>query len=95
MPELPTTAWFDLEPDWVCEVLSPSTIRYDKGEKRDIYAASGVRYLWHGDVACRILECFELVDGHWVLHKAYKDDDTVTAPPFDAVPFDLKPLWPK
>ncbi len=25
MPELPETAWFELAPAWVCEVLSPST----------------------------------------------------------------------
>ena len=27
MPKLPETAWFELPPDWVCEILSPSTAR--------------------------------------------------------------------
>ncbi|HTN89597.1 MAG TPA: Uma2 family endonuclease, partial [Sorangium sp.] len=29
MPELPETAYFPLAPDWICEVLSPSTERVD------------------------------------------------------------------
>ena len=38
MPTLPETAWFELAPDWVCEVLSPGTRRLDLTEKRDVYA---------------------------------------------------------
>jgi Uma2 family endonuclease len=29
MPALPTTPWFELAPDWVCEVLSPATAIVD------------------------------------------------------------------
>ena len=32
MPELPETAYFELAPDWVCEVLSPSTEAYDRAD---------------------------------------------------------------
>src|SRR5262245_24033159 len=63
MPKLPETAWFSLAPDWVCEMISRSTERYDRGEKRDIYAAHGVRHLWHLDPTARLLETFELTDG--------------------------------
>ena len=35
MPELPETAWFGMRPDSVCEVVSPSTAKYDRGIKRD------------------------------------------------------------
>ena len=95
MPQLPATAWFEIVPDWVCEVLSPSTIRRDKGEKRDIYGANGVRHLWHVDVATKLLEVFELTEGRWMLHRTFRDDESVAAPPFEAVPFDLRPLWPR
>ena len=38
MPEFPTTAYFTLAPDWVCEALSPSTSKVDRLEKRPAYA---------------------------------------------------------
>ena len=38
LPSLPETAWIGIAPDWICEVLSPSTQSYDRGEKRTIYA---------------------------------------------------------
>ena len=93
MPKLPQTAWFELAPDWICEVISPSTARYNKGEKRDLYAARGVEHLWHIDPAPRLLEVFELSDGKWVLLKTYRDEDSVTAPPFTDAPFSLGLLW--
>ncbi len=101
MPELPDTAFFELPPDWVCEVLSPSTERYDRGAKRDIYAAAGVRHLWLLDPVCEQLETFELQNGRWLLLATYDAATTgrdgalikVTAPPFDALPIDLQRLW--
>ncbi|XXS87726.1 Uma2 family endonuclease [Sorangium sp. So ce590] len=36
MPELPDTAYFALAPDWICEVLSPSTEDVDRDEKMPI-----------------------------------------------------------
>ena len=38
MPELPTAAFFELAPDWICEVLSPSTAAEDRADKMPIYA---------------------------------------------------------
>ncbi|MCH9808252.1 MAG: Uma2 family endonuclease [Alphaproteobacteria bacterium] len=94
MPEFPDTAWIDLAPDWACEVISPSTARYDRGEKREIYAREGVTHLWHVDPIDRLLEAFELQDGNWVLLKTLKNDEEVALPPFAAVPFSLGALWP-
>jgi Uma2 family endonuclease len=93
MPRLPDTAYFEQAPAWICETISPSTARYDRGAKRDIYARHGVTHLWHLDPTDRLLETFELRDGLWVLLKAYRDDDAVAAPPFAAVPFQLGLLW--
>jgi Uma2 family endonuclease len=90
---IPDTAWFDLTPDWVCEVLSPKTQRYDKGEKRDLYARHGVGYLWHVDPDARLLEVFSLNDGKWLVEHTFRDDDAVAAPPFGAIPFRLGLLW--
>lgn len=93
MPRLPDAAWFDIAPDWVCEILSPGTRRLDLTEKRDIYAAAGVRHLWLIDPDARTLEAFENSDGRWMLIAARKDDEEVRVPPFDAVAFGLSALW--
>ena len=38
LKELPEKAYFELAPDWVCEVLSPSTARYDRVSKMHVYS---------------------------------------------------------
>ena len=94
MPELPGTAYFTLAPDWVCEVLSPSTRRVDLQEKRPVYAREGVAHLWLIEPADRTLEAFELRDDEWVLIATAKDDEPVSVRPFDAITFNLGDLWP-
>jgi hypothetical protein len=93
MPAMPDTAWFDLVPDWACEVLSPSTRQLDLTDKRDIYGANGVRHLWLIDPVDRTLEAFALADGAWVLIAALKADAEVRVAPFEAVTFPLAALW--
>ena len=93
MPELPGTAYFTLAPEWVCEVLSPSTRRVDLQEKRPVYAREGVVHLWLIEPADRTLEAFELRDGEWVLIACAKDDEPVSVRPFDAITFSLGDLW--
>ncbi len=94
MPALPETAWIEVAPDWVCEVLSPSTQRYDRGDKRTIYAEAGVGHLWHVDPILKMLEVFELRDGKWLLAGVFHDDAAVAAPPFGELTFALNMLWP-
>lgn len=94
MPELPTTAYFTLVPDWVCEVLSPSTRALDLGGKRSVYAREGVAYLWLVDPDARSLEAFELRGTVWVLMDTLFDDAPVSLPPFEAISFNLGDLWP-
>ena len=94
MPEFPETAWFALAPDWVCEILSPSTARTDRALKVPIYAREGVSHLWLVDPDARTLEVFQLQDnGHWLLLETLKEDDPVRQPPFEAVSFSLGTLW--
>ena len=46
LPAIPDEAFFTLAPDWVCEVLSPSTERIDRSRKLRIYAEAGVQHAW-------------------------------------------------
>lgn len=94
MPQLPETAWFELPPDWICEILSPSTASTDRAIKMPLYAREGVSHLWLVDPDTRTLEVYRLQDdGHWLLLATLKDDDSVQQPPFDAVSFSLASLW--
>ena len=93
MPRLPETAWFELPPDWVCEILSSSTARVDRAEKLPVYARHGVRYAWLVEPDLRTLEVFENREGQWVLLTVLEDDAAVSQPPFDAISFSLSSLW--
>ena len=94
LPTLPETAWFELAPDWACEILSPATARTDRAVKMPIYARESVSHLWLVDPDLRTLETYTLEQGRWVLLGGYKEDDQVSAPPFDAIELDLSALWP-
>lgn len=94
LPEYPETSYFTLAPDWVCEVLSASTVRRDRTIKSRLYAEAGVSHLWIVDPRQQLLEVFTLVDNHWLLSGAWSSDDKVAAPPFDAISFSLADLWP-
>ena len=94
MPEYPDTPWFTLAPDWVCEILSPSTRKLDLEEKRPIYAREGVSHLWFVDPAARTLEAFALEGGAWTPAGAARENEPVRLPPFEAVTFPLGALWP-
>jgi len=93
MPSLPETAWFELPPDWVCEILSPGTAADDRAEKLPIYAEHGVVHVWLIDPRLRTLEAFENNGGKWRLLTILNGQDRVSLPPFDAIAFDLSLLW--
>jgi Uma2 family endonuclease len=93
LPSLPDAAWIDLAPDWLCEILSPSTARVDRAEKLPIYAHWGVGHVWLADPDLRTLEAYRNVEGQWLLIATLKDDDAVSVAPFDAISFDLSGLW--
>lgn len=93
MPNIPDDAFFSLPPDWVCEVLSPSTSRIDRTRKLPIYARAGVPHAWLVDPAAETLEVYRLESGHWILASTHGADDLVTAIPFDAITIDLRRFW--
>lgn len=72
-------------PDWVCEIISPSSARRDRVKKRDLYAAHGVAFYWIVDLEARTLEAFELSGKRWLLVGNYGDDATAAVPPFEAI----------
>ncbi len=94
MPAFPVGPYCTLAPDWVCEVLSPSTRKLDLHGKRPVYAREGVGHLWLVDPTDRALEAFELREGKWMPIATAKDDAPVRIRPFEAATFSLGDLWP-
>ncbi len=93
MAVLQDTPFFTMAPDWVCEIVSPSTGRLDRGRKMRIYAREGVARLWFVDPLAHTLEVYRLADGRWVVVSTHGGDDVVRAEPFDAVALRLARWW--
>jgi Uma2 family endonuclease len=77
----------------VCEVLSPSTERVDRGRKLDLYRREGVAHVWLVSPALQTLEVLRRHDLGWLLVATFARDTAVRAEPFDAVELDLAGLW--
>jgi Uma2 family endonuclease len=93
MPAVPDEAFFTLAPDWVCEVLSPSTERVDRGKKLRAYAAAGVTHAWLVKPSDHTLEVLRLREGAWTIVAVWEDTAVVRAEPFDAIDLELGRLW--
>jgi Uma2 family endonuclease len=52
-------------PDWLAEVLSPSTARHDQIRKIPVYERAGVREVWLIDPIDRTLTIYQLEAGHY------------------------------
>lgn len=80
-------------PDWVCEILSPRTARFDRGEKLDVYRREGVGHVWLVDPALHTLEVLRLDGATYRLLGTLSGEGMVRAEPFDAIELDLSALW--
>jgi Uma2 family endonuclease len=85
--------FFELVPDWVCEVLSPSTASLDRGRKLSLYHQEGVSHAWLVDPRAHTLEVYRRGARDWRLAARHGGEDVVRAEPFDAEPLDLGRLW--
>jgi Uma2 family endonuclease len=93
MPRLPETAYFTRSPDWVCEILSPSTVMLDRAKKLAVYAREGVDHAWLIDPAAGTLEVLALAGGHWTILATHFGSVVVRAEPFIEIELDLGSLW--
>ncbi|MCK8601862.1 Uma2 family endonuclease [Desulfoferrobacter suflitae] len=85
--------WISVAPDWVCEILSPTTVQVDRAEKMPIYAQHHVLHAWLIDPIVKTLELFRLESGRWVLLGVYAQSARVHAEPFPEIELDLGLLW--
>lgn len=80
-------------PDWICEVLSPSTEPDDRGPKMDLYRRAGVGNLWLVGWVARTIEIYRRTSDGWLHVATHAGDASVRAEPFDAIELDLSRLW--
>jgi Uma2 family endonuclease len=93
MPVLPAAASISLAPDWICEVLSPSTTRLDRAQKMAIYAREGVAHAWLVDPLAQTLEVYRLERGGWFLVATHAGNAIVRVEPFAEIDLKLALLW--
>jgi Uma2 family endonuclease len=93
LPALPADQSITVVPDWICEILSPSTRSYDQRIKRPFYARIGVQHVWFIDLDARTLTVSRLVDGRWLEIGVFGENDTVHAEPFEAVALNMAEWW--
>ncbi len=93
IPEPPPGHKIEVVPDWVCEIFSPSTKSVDRELKMPLYARHGVGHAWLVDPSARTLEAYALADSRWTTAHVFRDDELVSAAPFEAVTIRLSELW--
>ena len=82
-----------LAPDWICEILSPSTASFDRIQKLAVYAREGVPHAWLIDPIARTLEVLRLDGGRWAAVATHGGDDVVRVEPFADIDLELHALW--
>lgn len=65
LPSLPSEAYFVVAPDWICEVVSPSTAALDRVKKLAVYAREGVSHAWLVDPLAQTIEILRRESGRW------------------------------
>ena len=93
MPHVPDTAYFPLAPDWLCEIISPSTARLESHAEARHLRARRRQPAWLLDPLARTLEVLRLTEGRWTIVATHAGDEVVRAEPFDAIEFTLSEFW--
>lgn len=83
--EIPDGVPVRLVPDWVCEILSPSTADRDLGHKLRTYHRAHVGHYWVIEPALQTLTVYRRQDAAYVPALSARAGEVVRAEPFDAV----------
>lgn len=94
MPSPPTERPLRVDPEFVAEILSPSTAAFDLGEKRAAYHTARVEHVWFVDPSLRTLTVLRWSADGYVILGVYRGGPPVALPPFEAVAVDVSALFP-
>jgi Uma2 family endonuclease len=93
LPSLPEDEPIRLVPDWVCEILSPTTRRNDLLVKKPYYAKIGVPHHWLIDCEVRTVTAYRLESGRWSELGVFGDERDARIEPFGDVTLDIASWW--
>jgi Uma2 family endonuclease len=83
----------EINPNWICEIISPSSVRMDKVLKAALYAECGIEHYWLVDPEQKTLEVRRLEKGQWLVVKTFEGSEKIKAEPFEAIEIDLGSFW--
>jgi Uma2 family endonuclease len=89
--ERPSETLVHQRPDWICEVVSPSTASRDRIVKLARYHEAGVPHYWIADPNDRTLLIFRWSESGYVAILGAQGGDTIRAEPFAEV--ELRVSW--
>ena len=79
-------------PDLLVELVSPSSVRRDRYEKKDLYARFGAKEYWIGDPANKALEILTLKEGRYELHYCAEEKGKLASLVLAGLEFDLSDI---
>src|SRR6266568_6574316 len=79
-------------PDLLVELVSPSSVRRDRYDKKQLYARFGVKEYWIGDPANKALEILTLKSGNYELHCSAEEKGKLTSLLLPGLEFDLSEI---
>src|SRR3989442_711980 len=79
-------------PNLLVELISPSSVRRDRYDKKDLYARFGVKEYWIGDPANKSLEILTLKQGNYELHSCAEEKGKLTSLLLPGLEFDLSEI---
>lgn len=79
-------------PDLLVELVSPSSVRRDRYDKKELYARFGVKEYWIGDPANKALEILTLKNSRYELHCCAEEKGELTSLILPGLEFDLSEI---
>ena len=79
-------------PDLLIELVSPSSVRRDRYDKKALYARFGVKEYWIGDPANKALEILILKNGSYELHCCAEQNGKLNSFVLPGLEFDLSAI---
>lgn len=93
LPDPPSGRPVRVAPDWVCEVLSPSTAGRDLGHKLRSYHLAHVGHYWVVEPLIQTLTVYRWQEAGYLLAMAASAGEVVRAEPFDAIELDVGDIF--